>query len=108
MHHMDIDITYRKKGRWELLKNATSYTEQFLEAASHETTVDACLPRALKPSKQDEQSLQYTAGKARTNSWETFSDGPLHIDVSVLANQEEHTYNSSVQTQDVMKICCKW
>ena len=35
---MDADETYREKGRQELLKNATSYIEQILEAISHETT----------------------------------------------------------------------
>ena len=38
MHHMDADFMYREKARRELHKNATSYTEQILEAAYHETT----------------------------------------------------------------------
>ena len=32
----------------------------------------------------------------------TFSDGPLHMDMPVLVNQQELTYNSSVRTQDVV------
>ena len=37
MHHMDADKSYREKARQELHKNATSYTEQILEATSHNT-----------------------------------------------------------------------
>ena len=32
MHRMDVDKTYREKGRQELNKNAPSYIEQILEA----------------------------------------------------------------------------
>ena len=38
MHHMDADKTYREKTRREWHKNATSYTEQTLEATLHKTT----------------------------------------------------------------------
>ena len=38
IHHMDADKTYREKARRELHKNATSYTEQILEATPHEKT----------------------------------------------------------------------
>ena len=38
MHHMDTDKDPREKARWDLHKNATSYREQILEAAPHETT----------------------------------------------------------------------
>ena len=44
--------------------------------------------------------MQATAGEARTNWYVTLSDGPLHIDVLVLADKQEQTNNSSVQTQD--------
>ena len=37
MHHMDADKTYREKARRKLHKNSTSYIEQILKAASHET-----------------------------------------------------------------------
>ena len=37
MDHMDADKTYREKARLELHKNATSYTEQILEATPHKT-----------------------------------------------------------------------
>ena len=34
--HKDADETYREKARRELNQNATSYTEQILEAATYE------------------------------------------------------------------------
>ena len=37
MHRMDVDKAYSKKARWEVHKNATSYTEQILEETSHKT-----------------------------------------------------------------------
>ena len=35
MHYVNADKVYREKARQELHKNATSYTEQILEATSH-------------------------------------------------------------------------
>ena len=35
-----------------------------------------------------------------------FSDGPLHMDMQVLDDQEKHTYNNSVWTPDVDKKTC--
>ena len=35
---MDANKTLRKKARWELLKNTTTYSEQILEATPHKTT----------------------------------------------------------------------
>ena len=37
MHLMDADKTHREKARSEQRKNLTSYIEQILGAASHET-----------------------------------------------------------------------
>ena len=51
---------------------------------------------------------QDTAGKARMNSWETFSYRLFYMDMTVLADQQELTYNSSVLTQGVVwKTCWK-
>ena len=36
-----------------------------------------------------------------------FSNGPLHLDVSVLADQQELTSNSSVRTQDIVCKTCQ-
>ena len=36
-----------------------------------------------------------------------FSYGPLHIDVQMLADQQELIYNSSVWTQDVVWKTCQ-
>ena len=46
---------------------------------------------SLKLSKKDEQGMQDTTGEATTNSKVTFSYGPLHMVVPVLANQQELT-----------------
>ena len=40
------------------------------------------------------------------NSQVTFSHGTFHIDVQVLRNQQELTFNSSVRTQDVIWKTC--
>ena len=38
VHHMDAKKAYREKATRELLKNASSYIEQILEASSHKIT----------------------------------------------------------------------
>ena len=39
----------------------------------------------------------------------TFSNGPLHMDLPVLADQQETTYKSSVRTLDVVwKTGSEW
>ena len=38
MHYMDLDRMYREKARRKLHVNVMSYTEQFLEVTSHDTT----------------------------------------------------------------------
>ena len=42
----------------------------------------------LKPSTWNEQDMPDSAGEVRTNSEVTFSSGRLHINVLVLADQE--------------------
>ena len=39
MHHIDADLAYREKARWELCKNAMSYTEKNLEATSYKIAI---------------------------------------------------------------------
>ena len=46
--------------------------------------------------------MRDNAGEVRTNSQATFSHGSLLTDVQVLDDQQEPTYNSSVQTQNVV------
>ena len=55
------------------------------------------LPPSLKPSELDEQDIRESAGEARTISLKTFFHGPLIMDVSVLVNLQELTYNGSTQ-----------
>ena len=54
-----------------------------------------------KWSKLDEPGIQDTAGKVGTNSYVTYSSGPLHMDEQRQDDQLEPTYNSSVPIQDV-------
>ena len=51
--------------------------------------------------------MKATAGEARTKSQVMFSFGLLHIDASVLTNQQELMYISSVQTLDVIWTTCR-
>ena len=64
------------------------------------------LPSA-NPSKLDEQDMQIPAGEARSNSLVTFSYGLLYMAVPVLADRQELTYNSSVRTQDIVRMTCR-
>ena len=46
--------------------------------------------------------MQVTAGEAKMKTSVMLSNGIRHMDVRVLVNQEEHAYNSSVWTRDVV------
>ena len=46
--------------------------------------------------------MQQTFGKVKTNSYATFSNGSLYMGMPVFADQQEHTDNSSAQTQNVV------
>ena len=82
-----------------------SYLEQILRVTLHKTSCITIYLPSQKPSK-DELDMQDTAEEARTNSKVTVFYGPLHMDVPVLAEQEELIYISSVQTQDVIWKTC--
>ena len=77
MHHMDADEAHGEEAWRQLLKNATSHTEQILEGASRiclvwlvaflsNYTVTYFL--YLKPFKSDEQDVRDTAGEVRVSS----------------------------------------
>ena len=56
------------------------------------------------------KTIQIRRTRSVEHCWKihvTFSYGPLHMDVPVLADQQEPTYNSSVRTQDVVWITCR-
>ena len=42
---------------------------------------------SLKPCKLDEQNMQDSAGEARTNLYVAYFNEPLHLHVSMLADQ---------------------
>ena len=44
---------------------------------------------SLKPFKKAERDMLETAGETKIDSHVTFCNGPLHIDVPVLANQQD-------------------
>ena len=50
--------------------------------------------------------MQSNAGEVRASSYVTFSCGPLHTYEQVLNVRLEFIYNSSVQTQDIVKSTC--
>ena len=104
---MDADTAYWEIARMEFGKNARNNIEQILEATFHETTVvrppTSCLKKHPKKTNKD---MRDTVAEARTKSSVTFSYGPRHMDEPVLDNQE-HTYTSSVWTQDVVWRICR-
>ena len=101
---------HREKARRELHKNTMHYIEQIQEATPPlNNSCKATYFPSLKPTKQNEEDMQNTAGESRTNSEVTFSYGLFHMVVPVLADQQELTYNSSVETQGVVwKTCWEW
>ena len=105
MHYIYTDKRHREKTRWELHKDTMCCFKQILEAAPNKTVLYCHLNPISKP-------LQVTLTRhvaSRTNSSMTFFNGPLYMDVPVMANQQELTNISSVQTLDlVWKTCQKW
>ena len=53
-----------------------------------------------KPLKSDEKDMLDTAVEKWTNSFATFSCGPIHTDEQFLDEHLEHIYNSSVKRLD--------
>ena len=73
--------------------------EQILEARPYKTAcVWPLISHLINLCKQDEQDMLGTAGEVRTNSLATFSYGLLHMDTTVLVNQQRLAIISSVQT----------
>ena len=61
-----------------------------------------------KLSKLDKPDIWDTAGQVGTNSLETYSGGPLHMDEQRQDDQLESTYSSSVPIWDAaLKTCQK-
>ena len=89
---IQFDINYlivhnrEKKTIWELHQNASSYFEIILEGTPHETIVVRPLTSLQKNIQVNEQDMWDTTEEARTNSLMSFSCGPVHMDVPVLAN----------------------
>ena len=96
MHHIEADKTHREKKTIRgLHKNATSYIEQIMEATLHETIAVRPLTFHLlyKSSKTNKTCRTLLEKKARTHV--TFSKGPLHMVMPVLADPQELTFAQS-------------
>ena len=66
------------------------------------------LPSIMKTMpKLDEPDMQDTAGEVGTNSWVTYSHGPLHMDEQRQDDQLEPTYNISMLIQNVALKTCR-
>ena len=61
----------------------------------------------FKTSKWDKQDMWDTARESRMDLWVKFLYGPLHMDIPVLANQQELTYNTPVWTQGIVWKTCQ-
>ena len=72
-----------------------SNIEQVLEAAPHKAAAVRPLTTYHENSKLDEPDMQDTAGEVGTNSFVTYSSGPLHMAEQRQDDQLEPTYNSS-------------
>ena len=57
--------------------------------------------------KYEEQDMRDADGEARTNSFDTFFYGSLHMDVVVFADEQELIYIKSVWTHDVVWKTCR-
>ena len=103
IHRTDTEKTHWEKTRQELHKNCYGHIEKILKATPrrNNSCTSSYLP-SLKPSKLDEQDMRDAAGEDRTNSSITFSYRLLHMNVPMLVDQQELTYNSSMWTQDVV------
>ena len=82
--------------------------DQILEATPHETTTVRPLTYHVKnhQSKTNKTYETLVEKQERTHKI-TFFHGPLHMDMPVLAEQQELIYISSVQTQDVVWKTCR-
>ena len=72
-----------------------------------QSSITPSIPHISETIKWDEQDMRNTAGKAKMNLEVTFFYGPLHINVSALADQQELIYISSVGTLDVVWKTCQ-
>ena len=106
LHYQDSNETPRKK------KTLDGNYTRILRAISNKTwkqkpTKSCCTGSYFSPSRETNKTLG-TDWEVRTESWTTFSSGLLHMDISVLANQEWLTcISSSVRTPDAFQRNCK-
>ena len=67
------------------------------------------LPHITETIQVDKPNMHDTAGEVGTNSWATYSYGPLHMDEQRQDDQLQPIDNSSVTIQDVeLKTYLEW
>ena len=99
---------YGEKACWQLHKNNVSNTEQVLEVAPPQiSSCTATYHPSRKLSELDEPDMWDTARQIGTNSWVTYSCGPLHKNEQRQDDQVEPTYNNSVPIWDVTLRTCR-
>ena len=71
MHYMDANNMHKEKARWELHKNATSYFEQILDAATKKPHLYGYFPLISKnyPSKTNKTCETLLEKQAQTHKW---------------------------------------
>ena len=98
-HHLKYNEALREKARWELHTDAACYFEQNPGSSSQQSrNCTATYLPSHKPSKYDKQDILDTTGEVMGHSEVTFSHQLLHMNISVLADQQRLTFIKSVGT----------
>ena len=97
LHHWDLNKMSKEKARWKQHENVVCCFEQIMRIAAYKIAVVWQLTsnRTNHPSK-----INKTDREVRKNSWVTFSYGLLHMDTSVLADQQKIT-NTGCHVKDL-------
>ena len=96
----------REKARWKLYKNATSFmSKSWKQHPTPPKKQNRCTP-VYFPSQKPSRMANNTCGtqlekQGQTHMWRSSID-PWHMYVSLLADQQEIIYISSLRTQDVV------
>ena len=100
LQHLGFNEMLGEKARWKLHTDAGCYLEQIQEIASYKTATVWPLTSHLTnhPSKTCKTSWTLV----------TVSNGLLHIDTPLLADQLKHTFISSVRTLNAVLSDGEW
>ena len=98
---------HREKAQWETTQDCYKLFGTNPGSNTLKTAATWPLTSLLKNHPSQTNNIWDTAGEIRTNLLVTFLYGPLHMDMPLLANQQELIYIISVQTQDVAWMICQ-